>query len=219
MEPTLTAMLRNESGKEAARRLRGEKRLPAVLYGKENKLLSLDGREAQKLFNTAGTSRLITLKIKKKNRKTTEDHPVLIKDAQLDPVKGDLLHIDFYEVSMDHKVTLKVPLVLTGEEERVNDGSIIELMLYEIEISCLPMQIPEKIEVDISQLTMNEAILAGDLDLPEGVEMITSPDEHVVAASAPRVEAVPEEETVEEPEEAVEEAVEAAPAEAPEEEA
>jgi large subunit ribosomal protein L25 len=210
-------MLRDESGKEAARRLRAEKRLPAVLYGKENKLLSLDGREAQKLLNTVGTSRLVTLKIKKKNRKTTEDHPVLIKEAQFDPVKGELLHLDFYEVSMDHKVTLKVPLVITGEEERVNDGSIIEQMLYEIEITCLPTQIPEKIEVDISRLAMNEAILAGDLELPEGVEMVTSPEEYLVTASAPRVEAVPEE-TVEEPEEAAEEPVGTAPAEAAEEE-
>jgi large subunit ribosomal protein L25 len=193
MEPTLTAMLRNESGKEAARRLRAEKRLPAVLYGKENKLLSLDGREVQKLLNTAGTSRLITLKIKKKNRKATEDYPVLIKEAQIDPVKGELLHLDLYEVSLDHKVSLKVPLVLIGTEERVNDGSIIELMLYEIEISCLPTQIPEKIEVDISKLVMGEAILAGDLQLPKGVELITAPDEHVVVASAPRVEAAPAE--------------------------
>src|SRR5690606_30192018 len=128
-----------------------------------------------------------------------------------------LLHLDFYEVSMDHKVTLKVPLVITGEEERVNDGSIIEQMLYEIEITCLPTQIPEKIEVDISRLAMNEAILAGDLELPEGVEMVTSPEEYLVTASAPRVEAVPEE-TVEEPEEAAEEPVGTAPAEAAEEE-
>ncbi|NLZ43657.1 MAG: 50S ribosomal protein L25 [Clostridia bacterium] len=210
MEPTLTAMLRDESGKEAARRLRAEKRLPAVLYGKENKLLSLDGREVQKLLNTAGTSRLITLKIKKKNRKATEDYPVLIKEAQLDPVKGELLHLDLYEVSLDHKVNLKVPLVLTGTEERVNDGSIVELMLYEIEISCLPTQIPEKIEVDISKLAMGEAILAGDLQLPEGVELITAPDEHVVVASAPRVEAAPAE-AAEEAEEAGEPA-ETAPA-------
>ncbi len=210
MEPTLTAMLRDESGKEAARRLRAEKRLPAVLYGKENKLLSLDGREVQKLLNTAGTSRLITLKIKKKNRKATEDYPVLIKEAQLDPVKGEPLHLDLYEVSLDHKVNLKVPLVLTGTEERVNDGSIVELMLYEIEISCLPTQIPEKIEVDISKLAMGEAILAGDLQLPEGVELITTPDEHVVVASAPRVEAAPAE-AAEEAEEAGEPA-ETAPA-------
>lgn len=187
MELSLTAMLRDETGKEAARRLRAEKRLPAVLYGKESKLLSLDGREAQKLLNTAGTSHLITLKIKKKNRKTTEDYPVLIKEVQFDPVKGELLHLDFYEVSLDHKVTLKVPLVLTGEEKRVNDGSIIEQLLHEVEIACLPTQIPGKIELDISKLAMGEAISAGDLQLPEGVELITAPDEHVVMAAAPRV--------------------------------
>lgn len=217
MEATLTAMLRGESGKEASHRLRAEKRLPAVLYGKENKLLSVDGKEAQKLFNMIGTSRLVTLKIKKKNRKTTEDHPVLIKEAQTDPVKGQLLHLDFYEVSLDHKVTLKVPLFLTGEDERVNDGSIIEQMMYEVEISCLPTQIPEKIEINISRLTINESILAGELELPEDVEMVTSPTEHVVAATAPKVEAEPKEEEEEEEEAGmVEEAVPTAGA--PEEE-
>src|SRR5690554_6589248 len=99
MEATLTAMLRDERGKEVSHRLRAEKRLPAVLYGKEIRLLSVDGKEAQKLYNMIVTSRLITLKIKKKNRKSTDDHPVLIKEAQTDPVKGQLLHLDFYEVS------------------------------------------------------------------------------------------------------------------------
>lgn len=192
MEATLTAMLRDKSGKSAARCLRAEKRLPAVLYGKENRLLSLDGKEVQKLLNTAGTSRLITLKIKKKTQKATEDHPVLIKEVQFDPVKGELLHLDFYEVSLDHKVNLKVPLILTGAEERVNDGSVIEQLLHEIEIACLPTQIPEKIEVDISKLAMGEAIAAGDLQLPKGVELITAPEEHLVMAAAPRVEAAPE---------------------------
>src|SRR5690554_1182504 len=194
MEATLTAQIREESGKRISRRLRAEKQLPAVLYGKENKKLTIDEREAQKLLNIMGMSHLIKLKIKTPKKKKAEEHAVLIKEAQVHPLKGNLLHLDLYEVSLDHKVTLKIPLTFIGEEERVNDGSIIEQMLYEIEISCLPTQIPEKIEVDISKLTMNESITAGDLNLPKGVDLVTSPTKHVVSAASPKMEELPEEE-------------------------
>lgn len=194
MEATLTAQIREESGKRISRRLRAEKQLPAVLYGKENKKLTIDEREAQKLLSAMGMSHLINLKIKTPKKKKAEEHAVLIKETQVHPVKGNLLHLDLYEVSLDHKVTLKIPLILTGEEERVNDGSILEQMLYEIEISCLPTQIPEKIEVDVAKLTMNESITAGELNLPEGVDLVTSPVEHVISAASPKVEELPEEE-------------------------
>jgi|SRR5690554_2334601 len=194
MEATLTAQIREESGKRISRRLRAEKQLPAVLYGKENKKLTIDEREAQKLLSAMGMSHLINLKIKTPKKKKDEEHAVLIKETQVHPVKGNLLHLDLYEVSLDHKVTLKIPLILTGEEERVNDGSILEQMLYEIEISCLPTQIPEKIEVDVAKLTMNESITAGELNLPEGVDLVTSPVEHVISAASPKVEELPEEE-------------------------
>ncbi len=202
MEAILTAQIREESGKEISRRLRAKKQLPAILYGKNHKKLVVDEREVQKLLNVHGMSRLIKLRVENPEKNKTEEHSVLIKDAQFHPVKGNILHLDLYEVSLDHKVTLKVPLVITGEEDRVNDGSIIEQMLYEIEISCLPTEIPEKIEVDVSGLKMNEVITAGDLKIPEGVDLVTSPEEYVVSASSPKVELPEAEEKAEEGEEA-----------------
>src|SRR5690554_6586137 len=194
MEAILTAQIREESGKEISRRLRAKKQQPAILYGKNHKKLVIDEREVQKLLNVHGMSRLIKLRVENPEKNKTEEHSVLIKDAQFHPVKGNILHLDLYEDSLDHKVTLKVPLVITGEEDRVNDGSIIEQMLYEIEISCLPTEIPENIEVDVSGLKMNEAITAGDLKIPEGIDLVTPPEEYVVSAASPRVEELPEEE-------------------------
>lgn len=193
MEAILTAQIREQSGKEISRRLRAKKQLPAILYGKNHKKLVIDEREVQKLLNVYGMSRLIKLKVENPDERI-EEHAVLIKEAQFHPVKGNILHLDFHEVSLDHKVTLKIPLVLVGEEDRVNDGSSIEQMLYEIEISCLPTQIPENIEVDVSGLKMNEAITAGDLKIPEGIDLVTPPEEYVVSAASPRVEELPEEE-------------------------
>ncbi|NLW58752.1 MAG: 50S ribosomal protein L25 [Firmicutes bacterium] len=200
MDLVLTATVREDTGKGAARRLRREGLLPAVLYGETQTNLSLNVREAQKYFNTKGFNQLITLQVKKGRSK--QELPVLVKEIQYDPLKGTPLHVDFYQVSMEQKVVVKVPVVLVGEDERENDGSIIDTVLYEVEVSCLPADIPAKIEVDISGLTMNNSITVGDLQPPAGVEFVTPADEPVVQAIAPRVEA----EAAEEEEDAAAEA-------------
>jgi len=193
MDLVLTATVREETGKGAARHLRREGQLPAVLYGETQAKLSLNVREAQKYFNTKGFNQLITLHVEKGKNK--EEVPVLVKEVQTDPIKGTLLHVDFYQVSMKQKVVVKVPVVLVGEENRTNDGSVIDLSLYEVEVSCLPVDIPAKIEVDISGLTMNNSITVGDLQPPAGVEFVTAATEPVVVAHAPRVETTSAEES------------------------
>ena len=200
MDLVLTATVREDTGKGAAHRLRREGLLPAVLYGENQANLSLNVREAQKYFNTKGFNQLITLQVKKGRSK--QELPVLVKEIQYDPLKGTPLHVDFYQVSMEQKVVVKVPVVLVGEDERENDGSIIDTVLYELEVSCLPADIPAKIEVDISGLTMNNRYNRGDLQPPAGVEVVTPADEPVVQAIAPRVEA----EAAEEEEDAAAEA-------------
>ena len=200
MDLVLTATVREDTGKGAARRLRREGLLPAVLYGETQTNLSLNVREAQKYFNTKGFNQLITLQVKKGRSK--QELPVLVKEIQYDPLKGTPLHVDFYQVSMEQKVVVKVPVVLVGEDERENDGSIIDTVLYEVEVSCLPADFAAKIEVDISGLTMNNSITVGDLQPPAGVEFVTPADEPVVQAIAPRVEA----EAAEEEEDAAAEA-------------
>ena len=206
MDSVLTATVREKTGKGAAHRLRREGLLPAVLYGETQANLSLNVREAQKYFNTKGLNQLITLQVQ--NGKTKEEVPVLVKEVQYDPLKGTPLHVDFYQVSMQQKVVVKVPVVLVGEDQRVNDGSIIDTALYEMEVSCLPADIPAKIEVDISGLTMNNSITVGDLQPPAGVEFVTEATEPVVLAHAPRLEAEDTEEEGEEEGVAAEEGAE-----------
>lgn len=199
MDLVLTATVRKETGKGAAHRLRREGLIPAVLYGENQANLSLNAREAQKYFSAKGYNQLITLQLK--NGRKKEEVPVLVKEVQYDPLKGTPLHLDLYQVSMQQKVVVKVPVVIVGEDKRTNDGSVIDLALYEVEASCLPADIPAKIEVDISGLTMNNSITVGDLQAPAGVEFVTPATEPVVIAYAPRVE---EETTAEQAEEETE---------------
>ena len=200
MKIMLSADIREETGKGVARRLRLQGRVPAILYGKENTSISLDARETQKILSNYGVNRLLQLQLKK-GKKATE-YPVLIKEVQVNPVRGDLLHLDLFEVSLDHKINISIPVVLIGQEERPDDGLLVEQQAFEVEISCLPTQIPEKIEVDVSGLALNKPIIVGDLTPPEGVEFITPMDETLVVASVPRLEV--EEEAEEEEAEAAE---------------
>ncbi|HEY8343827.1 MAG TPA: 50S ribosomal protein L25 [Bacillota bacterium] len=186
MEAILTASIREETGKGIAHKLRSAGQLPAVLYGKENLAITLNTREVQKFLATYGTSQLAQVNLVK--GKKSSKRPVLIKEVQVDPVKGNLLHVDLYEVSMDTKVTVSVPIVLVGQEERQNDGALVDQLLYEVEVSCLPTEIPKRIEVDVSKLAMHQSIAVQDITLPKNVEFVTASDEVVVTAIPPRVE-------------------------------
>jgi large subunit ribosomal protein L25 len=195
MSSVLNATIRTEKGKGAAHRLRQAGRIPAVLYGETQASISLNAGEVQKYYNAKGFSRLITLRLDKSGK--TEDLPILVKEVQFHPVKGTPLHMDLLQVSMKEKVVVKVPVVLVGEDKRTNDGSIIDIALYELEVSCLPGDIPAKIEVDISELTMNNNITVGELQPPSGVEFVTAATEPVVVAHVPRIEETEAEEAEE----------------------
>ena len=183
MELQMTAVYREETGKGAVNRLRRSGRIPAVLsrQGGESIPLSVDVREFIHLRHQGGLSRLLRLTIK--NGKKSEVKSVLVKEVQLNPVNWEPLHMDLQEVALDHEVTLKIPVHITGN--RANDGAVIEQMFHEIEVSCLPSAIPEGVPVDISDLKMGESILIKDLTPPEGVKFVTSPEEPVVLAAVP----------------------------------
>ncbi|HEY8463764.1 MAG TPA: 50S ribosomal protein L25 [Bacillota bacterium] len=184
-EAILAASVREETGKGVAHRLRLKGQIPAILYGRDNCPIILKASEMEKILSDFGTSQLLKLKLVK--GKESSERPVLIKEVQVDPVKGNLLHVDLYEVSMGHKVSLSVPVVLVGQEERVNDGSLLEQFLHEVEVSCLPTAIPNKIEVDVSKLTINQSIALKDVIPPKDVEFLTAPEEIVVSATQPKV--------------------------------
>ncbi len=185
MEFSLAASVREELGKQKAGQLRQKGQIPAVLYGegKENEHLILDAHELQMVFLKGGTTKLINLKIKK-GKKEEEQH-VLVKDFQKNPLKGNVIHVDFFRVAMDHLVTVKTPVHLKNEDKRNHDGAVLEIVLHELEVSCLPTNIPDRIYVDVKSLAIGSGIHVKDLELPEGVKVLNSPEEAVVMAIAP----------------------------------
>ena len=192
MEVTLEAVERSEFGKNESRRLRREGRIPAVVYGAISKTtgtashsISVDPKSLMQIFHSdSGVNTLIDLSIDggKPSR-------VLIKDYQLDPIKDMLLHIDFYRVAMDQNITVTVPVVVTGEALGVKqqDG-LLDFVHRDIEIECLPADIPEHLEVDVSSLMIGQGVRLRDLVQDVAWKPISSLDTLLVHVIAPKAE-------------------------------
>jgi|Deesub1362A_J573_1020465.scaffolds.fasta_scaffold00004_185 large subunit ribosomal protein L25 len=199
---TLNAEMRDTVGKGAARALRRADVIPAVLYraGKSYPMKLQRKELVHFIKTTAGEQVIVNLKF------ADSDRLALLKEYQVDPIKGELLHADFFEVSLTEEVRVTVHVVTVGEPIGVKrDGGILQHGLREIEIECLPDKIPGHIEVDVSGLETGDSIHVSDLSLPEGIKVLTDPAELVATVTAPVVEevAVPaaeEEEAAEAPE-------------------
>lgn len=205
----LAAEVRTAFGTNAVKKLRREKLVPGNVYGRNNDNVHLlvAERELEKAIQSGEP--LIDLAV------GGEKKIVLIKDLQRDFVRGTIDHVDFYEVSMDKPVDTTVFVVLTGEEERESDGGLVNLVMRELNISCLPMDIPENITIDVSQMVIGDTITVSDLDLGGKITVNQDPDEVIVTVAAPtKVEESAEDEEAEV--EAAEEAEAEAEAEAEE---
>lgn len=182
-EATLVAKLREKTGKGEAKRLRREGRIPAVLCGpgREATVLSVDARDFFRVYEQAGTHGLVELQI------TNGDggrRRVLIKEVQQHPVRGDVVHVDFHAVALDREIETTVPVVPEGEDLRRDDG-VVQLVLREVEISCLPTRIPEAIVVNVAELAIGDIVTVGQLKAPPGVTILTDPEETVVTVTPP----------------------------------
>jgi large subunit ribosomal protein L25 len=180
---TLEVKVREGSGKGAARRLRSQGLVPAVVYGKHlEKPLSVavDPKAVRAAINTPHKlNTLITLK------GVGADQQVLFKDYQRDPVTRDILHVDFIAVREDEQVKVNVPLILTGKAEGVADGGLLSQIRREIEVYAMPRSIPEKIEVDVTPLKIAMAMHINDVKLPQGVVVKTNVNYTIAVVSAP----------------------------------
>jgi large subunit ribosomal protein L25 len=190
MDLTLQAEKRETKGKNAARRLRASGRIPAVVYGVEkNKAVdvSVDPKVLSRILHSeSGVNSLISLQ----GLEGAADARVMVKEYQLDPIKHNLLHADFYQIAMDKLLTVTVPFVLKGEARGVKQqGGIVDFVNREIEIEVLPADIPEHIEVDISELMLNQGIRVRDLKV-EGAKWTALSDDDlmIVHVVAPRTE-------------------------------
>jgi len=202
----LKAQVRKTTGKGLARALRREGRIPAVLYGPktDSMMLSIDFKEFEQIVKKANVGSVL-LNLQIQNGETLT-RPAMIKELQTNPVSGAFLHIDFYEIDMQRKINVSVPVVTRGKSAGVEEGGLLQIVRREIELFCLPTAIPESIEVDISDLTIGDSIHVREITLPGDVELPEDIDFTVITVLAPKVEEeVVEEEELEEGEEAAEE--------------
>jgi large subunit ribosomal protein L25 len=191
----LKSVVRNEAGKRVAKDLRNKGIIPAIVYkgGKDALKLEIQKTAIDQVLHTkAGENVIITLEISgdgSKNPKT-----VIVKEVQRDPIKNLILHVDFNEISLTDTLKVSVPLSTRGEAIGVKkDGGVLEHIMWELEVECLPTAIPEKIEVDISSLEVGGHILVKDIIAPEGVKILNDAELIVIAVKQAKVEVAKEE--------------------------
>jgi len=200
----LKVELRDNIGKESSKKYRREGIVPGVLYSphdKENLVLKIKNDGLLKLLS-AKSHKLIDLEINDGKEKIKR--LAVIKDLQYNSLKRQIVHVDFYGVTLKEKLTLEIDIELIGEPIGVEEGGILQVELRKIEIECLPSQVPGSLKVDLSKLKVGDHISVGDMEIPEGVEVLTELDRVVAAVVLP----TKIEEVVEEEEEVVVEGVE-----------
>ncbi|NOY09168.1 MAG: 50S ribosomal protein L25 [Spirochaetes bacterium] len=186
---TLLGFSRTKQKKNAARRLRREGKIPAIIYGHEGNFpIFVNEHEFIAKFQKLSENTIINIKTGNKER------DVLVKDYQEDITTGKILHIDFYEIERGKTLKTRVPVVFTGTSPGVKIGGVFETLLHEIEIECLPKDLPEKIEVDIGSLDIGDAVHVDDIELERDVKVLNAGDQVICTISHARVEEVKEEE-------------------------
>ncbi len=176
-----------QAGKGPARRARNEGYLPAVVYGRsaEARPVRLSARDVERLLGQpGGRNAVIRLEV---DGDAGNPRTVMIKEVQVDPVRRRPLHLDLYQISLKEKVTARVRLHFVGEEAVTKAGGIIQHQARDVEVQCLPTEIPDAIDVDVAGLSVGEHLTMGELKVPEGVTVLNDPDEVVVAVLAPRM--------------------------------
>jgi large subunit ribosomal protein L25 len=212
MDATLDAVRREGRRKNEANRLRASGKIPAVFYGpgksgkaKDAVAVSVDPKAVMRILHSdSGANTLINLKL------DGSETRVMLREYQLDPVTHHLLHADFYELAMDKAITVSVPVQVKGEASGVKQqGGLLDFVTREIEVECLPTDIPDQIDIDVSELLLHQAIRVRDLPAHPKWKAVSDPDTMLVHVVMPKAEEEPAAETAE----AVAGAAPAAPAE------
>ena len=192
MKFELEAEVRSDIGKGASRRLRHASKVPAVVYGGGEKPVSLTldhNKTLHALSHEAFYSHILTLKVGKAIEK------VILKDVQRDPSRPRIAHIDFLRIRADQKLHMHIPLHFLGEEDALGakEGGVFSHLMNDIEVSCLPSDLPEFIAVDVSGMELNSTLHLSDLKLPKGVELVAfahgteGHDHPVISVHVPRI--------------------------------
>jgi large subunit ribosomal protein L25 len=191
---TLTAESRAGRGKGEGRRLRRAGRVPAIAYGTslEATPVSVDALELYHALRTeAGLNALIRLEV------DGDTHLTLARQLQRHPVRREIMHVDFVVVDRARKVTVDVPINLIGSAPGADEGGVVDQVRFDVPVEVLPLEVPDSVELDISDMQVGDVKRLGDLALPEGVDLLDDPEYAVVSVYVPQAE-VPEDEVAEE---------------------
>ena len=188
----ITIERRADHGKGAVRRLRAGGQVPGVLYGPKRTTTSIVVRAEEferKIAHLEG-AHLIRL-VHATSDPELHERMVLVREMQMHPVSGRALHADFYEVDLTERLNVSVTIHFVGKAVGVVNGGILQPILREIEVDCLPTEIPDFIEVDVAALDIHDAVHAADLSLPEGVALVGDPTRTIVTVLPPSIETKP----------------------------
>lgn len=202
----LHASLREERGKKSNKKLKREGFTPTVVYkkGKDTVSLKINARELFKALHTeAGENVIIKLHINA--AKKDKERTVVVKEVQRHAIKDYLLHVDFQEISLTETLKVKVPIAGKGEAVGVKqDDGVLQHVMWEVEVECLPTNIPERIEVDVTNIKIGESLHVKDIQVPEGAKILDNPEDIVFSVEHPKaveeVVAAPAEGELQEPE-------------------
>lgn len=183
---SLKAELRTEDfGSAGSRRLLRAKRIPAVIYGKNEPIhLSLDAREFTNKMRHFSETALLKVSVGKKN------YECLLKDYQEDLMKGEIKHVDFFEVTRGHALRTLVSIVLKGNPVGTKEGGVLEQIIHEVEIECLPKDLPESLEANVSALKINQALHLRDIVVPANVKVLDDLSKTVASVKGVKAEVV-----------------------------
>ena len=181
----LNVARREKLGKEHVKRLRKTSRIPGILYGSgiSPMPLEVDLKEFGTVLKTGARENVI-LNLKIAGDSSDKGQTAIIKEIQLDPVTDSICHVDFNAISLTQKLRVKIPVQTKGEAPGVKEGGILDVVHREIEVECLPTDIPERFTVDIGQLNITDSIHVKDMAFPEGVVCLLDPDEVVITVLA-----------------------------------
>src|SRR5437764_11795922 len=183
-EKKLSANLRDGGGKGSARKLRAQGKVPAILYGHgmDPVKVAIDDRDLYHVLHTdAGTNVLVDLHVGK------DQHLAMPREIQRDHIRGQFLHVDFLVVRRDEKINVDVPVHLVGESHVVKEGGVVEHHLWDLRVECLPTNVPQSIEADITALGIGESLSVADIKTPPGTTILSNPEETIVSVVPPPI--------------------------------
>lgn len=186
----LSVQIRDVGPKGRVKKLRRAGLVPGVVYGgsKSNIPIQFNGKELEKLLSSSrkGMNTLIKMEVPPAGAET-----VMVRELSREPIKGTILHVDFYRVSLSERLQTEVQLVWIGEPSGVKLGGLMQPGLRSVLVECLPTQIPDSLEVEVTDLGVGDKLTVADLTIPSGVQVLNEPDEVIVTILAARVEAEP----------------------------